>query len=171
MRCTCTTAAPRGTRLWAFVRVTPRACARGCLSVVVTKIARSLVLGICACCNYHGLVDISENWSLCASNCWIWLTSATNSALIFRSACRWFTDRTHSTCWSNSTAHAHLDAGKDRRVMKWILRELECFNAMLQWLKSAWTKQWSTIIFDSTYYKFHWMQVSDSVRKNSWNSI
>ena len=31
-----------------------------CLSVVVTKIARSRVLGICACCNYHELVDIGE---------------------------------------------------------------------------------------------------------------
>ena len=53
--------------------VTPRACARGkaigfvccpsvvcLLSVVVTKIARSRVLGICACCNYHELVDIGE---------------------------------------------------------------------------------------------------------------
>ena len=30
------------------------------LSVVVTKIARSRVLGICECCNYHELVDIGE---------------------------------------------------------------------------------------------------------------
>ena len=37
--------------------ITPRACAR---AVVVTKIARSRVLGICACCNYHELVDIGE---------------------------------------------------------------------------------------------------------------
>ena len=29
-------------------------------SVVVTKIARSRVLAICACCNYHELVDIGE---------------------------------------------------------------------------------------------------------------
>ena len=29
-------------------------------SVVVMKIARSQVLGICACCNYHELVDIGE---------------------------------------------------------------------------------------------------------------
>ena len=28
--------------------------------VVVTKIARSRVLGICACCNYHESVDIVE---------------------------------------------------------------------------------------------------------------
>ena len=28
--------------------------------VVVTKIARSRVLGICVCCNYHEWVDISE---------------------------------------------------------------------------------------------------------------
>ena len=30
------------------------------LSVVVTKIARSRVLAICACYNYHGLVDVGE---------------------------------------------------------------------------------------------------------------
>ena len=28
--------------------------------VVITKIARSRVLGICVCCNYHELVDIGE---------------------------------------------------------------------------------------------------------------
>ena len=28
--------------------------------IVVTKIARSRILRICACCNYHGLVDIGE---------------------------------------------------------------------------------------------------------------
>ena len=31
-----------------------------CLSVVITKIARSRVLCICVCCNYHELVDIGE---------------------------------------------------------------------------------------------------------------
>ena len=31
-----------------------------CLSVVATKIARSQVLGICACCNYNESVDIGE---------------------------------------------------------------------------------------------------------------
>ena len=48
--------------------IIPHACARGkaigfvcCLSsVVVMKITRSRVLGICVCCNYHKLVDISE---------------------------------------------------------------------------------------------------------------
>ena len=50
--------------------ITPRACARGkaisfvcCLSsviVVIMKIARSGVLSICSCCNYHELVDIGE---------------------------------------------------------------------------------------------------------------
>ena len=43
----------------------PRAHAQGVkqsvLSVIViTKIARSRVLGICACCNYHELVDIGK---------------------------------------------------------------------------------------------------------------
>ena len=28
--------------------------------VVVMKISRSQILGICACCNYHELVDIGE---------------------------------------------------------------------------------------------------------------
>ena len=51
--------------------ITLRTCTRDkaigfvCLSsvvvvVVVTKIARSRVLGICSCCNYHKLVDIGE---------------------------------------------------------------------------------------------------------------
>ena len=31
-----------------------------CLSVVVTKIARSRVLGIYACCNYNESVDVGE---------------------------------------------------------------------------------------------------------------
>ena len=30
------------------------------LSSVITKIARSWVLGICVCCNYHRLVDVGE---------------------------------------------------------------------------------------------------------------
>ena len=45
-----------------------RACAQGVkqsvlsvVSVVVTKIARSLVLHICVCCNYHELIDIGKN--------------------------------------------------------------------------------------------------------------
>ena len=49
--------------------ITPRACARGkaCPSVVVvvvvvvrTKITRSRVLGVCACCKHNQLVDIGE---------------------------------------------------------------------------------------------------------------
>ena len=48
--------------------ITPHACARGkaigffCLSSIVCrpKIPRSWILGICACCNYHGLVDSGE---------------------------------------------------------------------------------------------------------------
>ena len=45
--------------------ITPRACARGkaCPSVVVvvgTKIAKSRVLGVCACCKHSQSVDIGE---------------------------------------------------------------------------------------------------------------
>ena len=36
--------------------------------VIITKIAKSQVLRICASCNYHKLVDIGKNWFLCASN-------------------------------------------------------------------------------------------------------
>ena len=35
-------------------------CLLSVIVIVVTKIARSRVLGIYACCNYHKLVDISE---------------------------------------------------------------------------------------------------------------
>ena len=42
----------------------PRVHAQGIkqsvLSVVVTKITRSQVIGICACCNYHESVDLGE---------------------------------------------------------------------------------------------------------------
>ena len=57
----------------ASIIITPRTCARGkeigfvChLSSVATKIARSPVLGICTCCNYHKLVDISGKTCFCA---------------------------------------------------------------------------------------------------------
>ena len=50
-----------------IIIITPCTCTRGkaigfvFLSVVVvTKIARSQVLHICVCCNYHELVDIVE---------------------------------------------------------------------------------------------------------------
>ena len=75
----------------------PCACARvkqsvlSIVIVIVMKIARSRVLGICACytctCNYHELVDIGKNWFLCTSNCWTWLTSATNRAFSVQHAC------------------------------------------------------------------------------------
>ena len=52
------------------ILITLHTCARGkvigfvCLSsvvvIIIIKIARSRVLGICACCNYHELVDIGE---------------------------------------------------------------------------------------------------------------
>ena len=40
-------------------------CLLSVIVIVVTKIARSRVLGIYACCNYHKLVDIGEK-----KNCW-----------------------------------------------------------------------------------------------------
>ena len=46
-----------------YLIITLHACARGKaigFMSVVTIIARSRVLGICACCSYHRLVDIGE---------------------------------------------------------------------------------------------------------------
>ena len=58
------------------------------LSVVITEIARSRVLRIYVCCNYHELVGIGKkNWLLCDSNWRIWLTSATNCAFFVQHAC------------------------------------------------------------------------------------
>ena len=83
--------------------ITPRACTRGkaigfvcrLSSVVTTKIARSRVLGICACCNYNESVDIGEKL---VSVCFELLNVAPwcYKSCIFRSACLWFTNLTHS---------------------------------------------------------------------------
>ena len=81
--------------------ITQHTCARGKaigLSVdIVMRIARSQVLGISACCNYHKLVDVSKKTGFCA------LRIAEHGSLVlqivhFRSACLWFTGRTHSMC-------------------------------------------------------------------------
>ena len=71
---------------------------RFCLSVVVvTKIARSRILGICACCDYHELVDIGEKVVSVRSEL-LNMAHYPYKSCIFRSACLWFTDCTHSTC-------------------------------------------------------------------------
>ena len=62
----------------------PRVHAQGvkqsvCMSVVVvigTKITRSRILGIYACCEHNQSLDVSENWFVHASNCSKRLTSA-----------------------------------------------------------------------------------------------
>ena len=100
---------------------------------VVTKIARSRVLGICACCNYHRLVDIGEKLvSVCfklLNMAWhgmAWLTSATNRAFSVQLACGLPTAPTpHADV--TQLRMLDLNTGKDRQVMKWILHELECF--------------------------------------------
>ena len=85
--------------------ITPRTCARDkavsfvcrLSSVVTMKIARFGVLGICACCNHNESVDIgkklvSVGFELLNMAHWHY------KLCIFRSACLWFTDRTHSMC-------------------------------------------------------------------------
>ena len=70
---------------------------KGKAIVVATQIARSRVLGICACCNYNKSVDIGEKlvsarFKLLNMAHWRY------KSCIFPSACLWFTDRTHSVC-------------------------------------------------------------------------
>ena len=89
------------------------------LSVVATKITRSRVLGICTCCSYNESVDIGEK-----------LVSARFELLnmahwhykmcIFRSACLWFTDRTHFMCDVTRLRMLDLNVSKGRQVMKCI---------------------------------------------------
>ena len=51
------------------------------------KIARSQVLGICMCCNYHELVDISEKLASVNFELLNMATSATNRAFSIQHAC------------------------------------------------------------------------------------
>ena len=89
-----------------------------CPSIVVvvgTKIARSRVLGVCACCKHNQLVDIGEKL-VCtlfelpkkAYQCY--------KSCIFCSACLWFIDHTHpfsiiatahaqAWCWKGLSRH------------------------------------------------------------------
>ena len=95
-----------------FLFITPRTCARGkaisfvCLSsVVVTKIARSRVLGICACCKHNESVDIGEKLVSVCFKVLKWLTSATNRAFCVLHACGLPTTPTLLAC-GDATAHA-----------------------------------------------------------------
>ena len=105
--------------------ISPPTCTRGkvisciCLSIVIviTKIARSQALYICACCNYHKLVDTGEKWFLYASNCWTWLTSATNRAFSIQHACG--LPAALTPCADvTQLCMLDLDAGKGRQVFK-----------------------------------------------------
>ena len=84
--------------------------------VVGTKIARSRVLGICACYKHNQSVDIGENWFVRASNCSKRLTSATNRAFSVQHACGLSTTHTplasaaatahaQAQCWKRSSNH------------------------------------------------------------------
>ena len=69
-----------------------------------TKIARSQVLGICACCNHNQLVDIGEKLaSTCFDLLKKTLTSTTNSVFSVQHACGLSTTPTPLGC---ATAHA-----------------------------------------------------------------
>ena len=97
-------------------RSAPAAVCR--LSVIITKIARSRVLRIYVCCNYHELVGIGKkNWLLCASNWRIWLTSATNRAFFVQHACGLPTAPT-PCAYLTRLRMLDLDAGKGHQVMK-----------------------------------------------------
>ena len=108
----------------------PRAHAQGvkqsvCLSVVVvvvvigTKIARSRVLGVCACCKHNQSVDIDENWFIRALNCSKRLTSATNRAFSVQHACGLSTTPTSlAYCMLMSLRMLNFSVGKGRQLMK-----------------------------------------------------
>ena len=102
----------------------PHTCARGklnnqfvCLSVVNvvivigTKIARSQVLGICACFKHNESIDIDKKWFLHASNCWKWPTRATKSAFSLQHACGLLITPALLAC-TDATAHAQAQCRK-----------------------------------------------------------
>ena len=104
---------------------TPRACARGkvcmCAVVVGTKIASSRDLGICACCK-HESVDICEKRVSVRFEL-LNMAHERYKSCIFRSACLWFTDRTHSApCARAHSARAHnCNSGKQVKVIRGLL--------------------------------------------------
>ena len=108
------------------VIITPRACAgvkksSVCRKVVTTKIAISRVLGIRACYNYNESVDIGEKLQLvCVRFEWLNMAHWCYKSCIFRSACLWFTDRTHCMCDATRLRMLDLNVGKGRQVMKCI---------------------------------------------------
>ena len=80
----------------------------------VTKIARSRVLAICACCNYHGLVDIGGG-----KNGFCVRRIAEYGSLALQIV--HFPFSMPSACGLPTAPLLHmldLDAGKDRQVMK-----------------------------------------------------
>ena len=112
---------------------TPCTCTRGkaCPAVVVvvvvvvvvgTKITRSRVLGICAYCKHNESRYLwKTGFYIYASNCWTWLTSATNCEFSVHHACGLPTTPTLLVCArADATWLRMLDfnAGKGHQVMK-----------------------------------------------------
>ena len=79
--------------------------------VVSTKIARSHVLGICACCKHNQLVDIGEKLVLRPSNCSKRITSTTNCTFSVQHACGLSTTPMLLAC-ADATAHAQAQCWK-----------------------------------------------------------
>ena len=80
-----------------------------CLFVVVvigTKIARSCVLGVYACCKHNQSVDISEKLVCTRLNCSKKLSSATNHAFSIQHACGLLTTPTLLAYYGHSL-HPH----------------------------------------------------------------
>ena len=105
-----------------------------CLSVIVvviiivgTKIARSRVLDICACCKHNQAVEIGEKL-ICTRFEFLRKAYKCYKSCIFCSACLWFIDHTHS--FKHNSMQIRLcmlkhSVGKGRHVMK------QCCNTML----------------------------------------
>ena len=80
------------------------------VSVIGTKIARSQHLGICACCKHNESVDICEQLVSVQFE-FLNMANKCYKSCIIRSACLWFTDRTHSVlvlcsmCFNSALVH------------------------------------------------------------------
>ena len=75
------------------------------------KIARSRVLGICACYKHNQSVDTVKNWFIHASSCSNRFTSTTNRAFSVQHACGLLTTPT-PLAYADANAHAQAQRWK-----------------------------------------------------------
>ena len=136
---TLTIAQARPTMLWiSLVLLLPRVHAQGVkqssvVVVVGTKIARSRVLGVCACCKHNQSVDIGEKL-VCM--CFELLNKAywCYKSWIFCSTCLWFIDHIHSFSMLMQLRMLKLSVRKGRQAIKQLCHRSECCSTRARYV-------------------------------------